>query len=193
MFVDYGMLLAPLLRKAISQGIEPEYAAKLLAIIETEAQRKPRHAASVISSTVGTLSEHVTEKCAGGHRYLLATQTVSQHPHDRRQDNAGQGEQWHQQPYFGVGNPELAHHLWGYRIYAGHAEHCHQRYRKDNMEISIPECLLVWIIIELWHYLENNPFPVTLNEVKGLPRGRFSANAQNDSTINFHRLWVALA
>lgn len=35
-FVDEGRLLAPLLRKAISQGITPDYAGKLLRIIEAE-------------------------------------------------------------------------------------------------------------------------------------------------------------
>ena len=35
-FVDEGRLLAPLLRKALSQGITPEYTGKLLNIIEAE-------------------------------------------------------------------------------------------------------------------------------------------------------------
>jgi LuxR family maltose regulon positive regulatory protein len=39
-FVDEGRLLAPLLRKAVSQGIESEYAGKLLTIIEVEKRRK---------------------------------------------------------------------------------------------------------------------------------------------------------
>jgi LuxR family maltose regulon positive regulatory protein len=39
-FVDEGKLLAPLLRKAVSRGIEPEYAGKLLTIIEAEKRRK---------------------------------------------------------------------------------------------------------------------------------------------------------
>jgi LuxR family maltose regulon positive regulatory protein len=39
-FVDEGRLLAPLLRLAISRKISAQYAAKLLAIIEAEKQRK---------------------------------------------------------------------------------------------------------------------------------------------------------
>jgi len=39
-FADEGKLLAPLLRKAITQGIMPEYAGKLLTIIEAEERRK---------------------------------------------------------------------------------------------------------------------------------------------------------
>jgi len=38
-FVDEGKLLAPLLRKAVAQGIMPGYAGKLLNIIESEKQR----------------------------------------------------------------------------------------------------------------------------------------------------------
>ncbi len=41
-FVDVGIWLVPLLRKAVSQGITPEYAARLLAIIESENRRKVR-------------------------------------------------------------------------------------------------------------------------------------------------------
>jgi LuxR family transcriptional regulator, maltose regulon positive regulatory protein len=42
-FVDFGMELAPLLKQAIAKGIEPEYARKLLTIIEAEdRQRKIR-------------------------------------------------------------------------------------------------------------------------------------------------------
>jgi len=39
-FVDEGKLLAPLLRKAVSQGITPEYTKKLLTIIEAEERQK---------------------------------------------------------------------------------------------------------------------------------------------------------
>jgi LuxR family transcriptional regulator, maltose regulon positive regulatory protein len=39
-FVDEGPRLAPLLRKAISRGISPQYAAKLLTIIECEERRR---------------------------------------------------------------------------------------------------------------------------------------------------------
>jgi LuxR family transcriptional regulator, maltose regulon positive regulatory protein len=41
-FVDEGLLLAPLLRKAISRGIEPDYAARLLTIVEAEQRLKFR-------------------------------------------------------------------------------------------------------------------------------------------------------
>jgi LuxR family maltose regulon positive regulatory protein len=41
-FVDRGRLLAPLLRQAISRGISPEYAGKLLTIIEAEEQQKQK-------------------------------------------------------------------------------------------------------------------------------------------------------
>jgi len=39
-FADEGRVLAPLLRKALSQGITPEYTGKLLTIIEAEKRRK---------------------------------------------------------------------------------------------------------------------------------------------------------
>jgi LuxR family maltose regulon positive regulatory protein len=39
-FVDEGKLLGQLLRKAVSRGVEPEYAGKLLTIIEAEKRRK---------------------------------------------------------------------------------------------------------------------------------------------------------
>jgi len=39
-FVDEGKLLAPLLEKAISRGIKPDYAGRLLRIIEEERLRK---------------------------------------------------------------------------------------------------------------------------------------------------------
>jgi LuxR family maltose regulon positive regulatory protein len=39
-FVDFGMELAPLLRQAISRGIEAEYARKLLDVIEAEDLRR---------------------------------------------------------------------------------------------------------------------------------------------------------
>jgi LuxR family maltose regulon positive regulatory protein len=39
-FVDEGRLLAPLLRQAVVRGISPDYAARLLAIIEAEEAHK---------------------------------------------------------------------------------------------------------------------------------------------------------
>ncbi len=39
-FIDWGMMLAPLLRQAIIHDIEPEYARKLLDIIESEERRR---------------------------------------------------------------------------------------------------------------------------------------------------------
>ncbi|MBI2850313.1 MAG: response regulator transcription factor [Chloroflexi bacterium] len=53
-FVDEGRLLAPLLHKALSQGITPEYTAKLLDIIETEDLR--RRAAKVKETPTPTSS-----------------------------------------------------------------------------------------------------------------------------------------
>lgn len=41
-FVDEGRLLAPLLRKALSQGITPEFTGKLLTIIKAEEQRRQK-------------------------------------------------------------------------------------------------------------------------------------------------------
>ena len=62
-FVDWGMELAPLLRKAISRGIEPEYARMLLHIIEAEErQRRIRRGEMPSSSaTKGVLSEREME------------------------------------------------------------------------------------------------------------------------------------
>jgi LuxR family maltose regulon positive regulatory protein len=40
-FADEGKLIKPLLEKAISQGIKPEYARKLLAVIEAEEEQLP--------------------------------------------------------------------------------------------------------------------------------------------------------
>jgi LuxR family maltose regulon positive regulatory protein len=61
-FVDEGKLLVPLLRKAISQGITPEYAARLLNIYETEErQRRERQGTAAARPTFGILSERETE------------------------------------------------------------------------------------------------------------------------------------
>jgi ATP/maltotriose-dependent transcriptional regulator MalT len=62
-FVDWGILLAPLLRKAVREGIEPEYARKLLDIIETEDhQRRIRRGELLPTSTTpNRLSERETD------------------------------------------------------------------------------------------------------------------------------------
>ncbi len=54
--INWGTHLAPLLRQAIARGIEPEYADKLLAIIETEErQRKARKREATASLPVSSL------------------------------------------------------------------------------------------------------------------------------------------
>ena len=62
-FVDWGVELAPLLRKAISRGIEPEYARKLLDIIEAEERQRRIRRGEIPSSsgTKGPLSEREME------------------------------------------------------------------------------------------------------------------------------------
>ncbi len=62
-FVDEGAPLAPLLKQAISQGIESEYTRKLLTIIEAEErQRKARRGEVIYSSrTPGLLTERELE------------------------------------------------------------------------------------------------------------------------------------
>ena len=61
-FVDFGMSLAPLLRQAISRGIESEYARKLLDIIEAEERkRKIRTGGMPASPSAGLLSEREIE------------------------------------------------------------------------------------------------------------------------------------
>jgi LuxR family maltose regulon positive regulatory protein len=54
-FVDLGPRLSPLLRRAVSQGICPDYAAKLLTIIEMEERRKGETGRSPRSSPVYAL------------------------------------------------------------------------------------------------------------------------------------------
>jgi LuxR family maltose regulon positive regulatory protein len=62
-FVDCRVALSPLLRQAISRGIEPGYARKLLSIIEAEdRQRRIRKGAiSASAATAGLLSERELE------------------------------------------------------------------------------------------------------------------------------------
>jgi LuxR family maltose regulon positive regulatory protein len=59
LFVDEGKLMKPLLRKALDQGITPEYTGKLLTIIENEEhQRKTKTGETVpLSPATGILSE----------------------------------------------------------------------------------------------------------------------------------------
>jgi LuxR family maltose regulon positive regulatory protein len=93
-FVDWGMPMASLLRKAISRGIEPIYAQKLLDIIEAEERerriRKGEIPALVTAS--GTLSEReleVLRLVADGlsnqqiaKRLFITTGTVKTHVHN---------------------------------------------------------------------------------------------------------------
>ncbi len=58
-FVDEGKLLAPLLRQAVSQGIKPEYAARLLNIYETEEEERRR--TSGTRPTSGIVSDRELE------------------------------------------------------------------------------------------------------------------------------------
>jgi LuxR family maltose regulon positive regulatory protein len=62
-FVDEGRLLAPLLRTACSQGINPEYTIKLLTIIEAEEQqrRKARKTEGALSPYRSLLSKREVE------------------------------------------------------------------------------------------------------------------------------------
>jgi len=62
-FVNEGMPLAPLLRKAISMGIEPEYALKLLDIIIAEDRQRKIRKGELPASTIdsGLLSEREIE------------------------------------------------------------------------------------------------------------------------------------
>jgi len=59
-FVDDGAALAPLLRKAVSRGITPNYAATLLTIIEAEAQGKAKGKARR-QAAYGLLTERESE------------------------------------------------------------------------------------------------------------------------------------
>ena len=62
-FVDEGKLLKPLLRKAVAQGITPEYTSRLITIIEAEErQRKMKTGELARQRTLaGDLSERETE------------------------------------------------------------------------------------------------------------------------------------
>ncbi len=61
-FVDEGQLVAPMLRKAISQGVTPEYAAKLLNIIQEEERlRRSGDKTGHATAPGGPLSERELE------------------------------------------------------------------------------------------------------------------------------------
>jgi len=60
-FVDEGKLLAPVLEKAISRGIEPEYAGRLLRIIEEEQLRKQGKLKKPSGTTPEPLSDRELE------------------------------------------------------------------------------------------------------------------------------------
>jgi len=59
--VDEGAALVPLLRKAVSRGITPNYAATLLTIIEAEAQAKTKGKARQPAGVYGLLTERESE------------------------------------------------------------------------------------------------------------------------------------
>ena len=86
-FVDEGKLLAPLLRKAISQGIKPEYAAKLLAIIEAEKRRKPKTKAggALLSERELEILRLLASEISNqqiAERLFISTGTVKVHVHN---------------------------------------------------------------------------------------------------------------
>ena len=62
-FVDEGRLLAPFLRKALSQGVMPGYTSKILRIIEEEERQRRIRTGEMpsSSSTTGVLSEREIE------------------------------------------------------------------------------------------------------------------------------------
>lgn len=60
-FVDWGMSLTPLLRKAISRGIEPEYSRKLLDIIEAEERQRKIRKGELTTPPASVLSEREME------------------------------------------------------------------------------------------------------------------------------------
>jgi LuxR family maltose regulon positive regulatory protein len=60
-FVDEGRLLAPLLRRAVSHGIAPEYARRLLNIIEDEEHRRRIQSNGVAHRPSSLLSERELE------------------------------------------------------------------------------------------------------------------------------------
>jgi LuxR family maltose regulon positive regulatory protein len=59
-FVDYGKVITPILREAISEGIEPEFARKLLEIIESEDGR--RQAIKTEKTLTSPSSEMLSER-----------------------------------------------------------------------------------------------------------------------------------
>jgi len=93
-FVDEGRLLAPLLRKALSQGITPEYTGKLLNIIEAEERqrRAMNREATPSVPPPGPLSERELEvlrlMAAGlsnrqiAEKLFITTGTVKSHVHN---------------------------------------------------------------------------------------------------------------
>jgi LuxR family maltose regulon positive regulatory protein len=92
-FVDEGRLLAPLLEKVISRGIKPEYAGKLLRIIEEEQHRKSvRREKGPVKIPYETLSEREMEVlrflAAGfsnrqiAERLVISIGTVKTHVHN---------------------------------------------------------------------------------------------------------------
>jgi len=63
-FLDEGKLIKPLLKKAISQGIKPNYSSKLLSIIQSEEHQRHAKKCKIISSSAsvfGLLSKRELE------------------------------------------------------------------------------------------------------------------------------------
>ena len=88
MFVDWGVTLVPLLRETISRGIEPEYAGRLLRIIEEE-QLRPQRPASVSPETLSDRELEVLPLLAAGlsnrqiaARLFISTGTAKTHVHN---------------------------------------------------------------------------------------------------------------
>jgi LuxR family maltose regulon positive regulatory protein len=92
-FVDEGRQLAPLLRRALHQGVTPEYTARLLNIIATEeGWRRSVGGTAATASPSGLLSERemeILELLAAGHsnrqiaeRLIVTAGTVKVHVHN---------------------------------------------------------------------------------------------------------------
>jgi LuxR family maltose regulon positive regulatory protein len=92
-FVDEGKLLAPLLEKAISQGIKPEYAGKLLKIIEDEQKKKGSQSrkgpGKILYENLSNREMEVLRLLAAGfsnsqiaERLIISVGTVKTHVHN---------------------------------------------------------------------------------------------------------------